>query len=144
MSHYTELKPKFLEKNEKELVAALKKVYGEEAVEVHDKAVSIGGYDSQAGKKAHVIVRKEAIRKVNAKDNTFGYSSYNDLGYERKEDGTYSLWADPSDFSKKAQDVIAQDYAERVAAKALKKQGYTLKRQVMKDGVVKLVATKYG
>jgi hypothetical protein len=31
-----------------------------------------------------------------------------------------------------------------VASKKLKAQGYTLKREVMKDGVVKLVATKYG
>lgn len=144
MSHYTELKPKFLVKSEAELVAALKKIYGDDAVEVHDTAVSIGGYDSQARKKAHVIVRKEAIRKANAKDSTLGYSSYNDLGYERSKDGTYSLWADPSDFSKKAQDMIAQDYAERVAAKKLKAQGYTLKREVLKNGVVKLVATKYG
>ncbi len=144
MSHYTEMKPKFLVKSEAELVASLKKIYGDDAVEIHDDAVKIGGYDSQANKKAHVIVRKEAIRKVNSKDNTMGYSSYNDLGYERGKDGTYSLWADPSDFSKKAQDLIAQDYSERVAAKKLKSQGYTLKREVLKNGTVKLVATKYG
>jgi len=143
MSHYTEMKPKFLVKSETELVAALKKIYGDNSVEVHDTAVKIGGYDSQANKKAHIIVRKEAIRTANAKDNSLGYSSYNDLGYERDKDGMYKLWADPSDFSKKAQDLVAQDYAERVATKKLKSQGYTFKREVLKDGVVKLVATKY-
>jgi len=143
MSHYTEMKPKFLAKSEAELVASLKKIYGEDSVEVHDTAVKIGGYDSQANKKAHIIVRKEAIRKANGKDSTLGYSSYNDVGYERDANGMYKLWADPSDFSKTAQDRIAQDYSERVATKKLKAQGYTMKREVLKDGVVKLVATKY-
>lgn len=138
MSHYTEMKPKFLEKNEKDLIAALEATFGEGSVEVHKNAVNIGGYDSAAGKKAHIVVRKDKVRKA------FGNQGWNDIGYERQEDGTYSLWADPADFSKANQDKVAQDYAERVAARSLKKQGYTLKRQVLKDGVVKLVATKYG
>jgi hypothetical protein len=137
MSHYTELKPKFLTKSENELVAALQKLFGENSVEVHDTAVKIGGYDSQANKKAHIVVRKEAVKK------TCGTWGYNDIGYERDGDGMYKLWADPTDFPVAKQDLIAQDYAERVAAKKLKAQGYTLKREVLKDGVVKLVATKY-
>lgn len=137
MSHYTELKPKFLTKSENELVAALTSFFGENNVEVHDTAVKIGGYDSQANKKAHIVIRKENLHKA------AGGTCYNDLGYERDKDGMYKLWADPSDFPQKAQDKIAQDYAERVAAKKLKAQGYTLKREVLKDGVVKLVATKY-
>ena len=137
MSHYTELKPKFLIKSEAELVASLKKVFGEKAVEIHDTAVNIGGYDSQARKKAHIVVRKEAVKKA------LGVYGWNDIGYERNKDGMYSLWADPVDFPTKNQDTIAQDYAERVASKKLKSQGYTLKREVLKDGVVRLVATKY-
>ena len=136
MSHYTEMKPKFLAKSESELIASLKNFFGENAVEVHDTAQKIGGFDSRANKKAHIIVRKEHVRKA-------GGSSYNDLGYERDKEGMYKLWADPSDFPQTAQDKIAQDYAERVATKKLKAQGYTFKREVLKNGVVKLVATKY-
>ena len=137
MSHYTELKPKFLSKSEAELVASLKQVFGEKSVEVHEKAVNIGGYDSQAGKKAHIVIRKDVVRRV------CGTAGYNDIGYERDKDGMYSLWADTSDFPVNKQEIIAQDYAERVASKKLKAMGYTMKREVLKDGVVKLVATKY-
>lgn len=138
MSHYTELKPKFLTKSEPELIASLQKLFGEKSVEVHEKAVNIGGYDSQAGKKAHIVVRKDTVRKV------CGTHGWNDIGYERDNDGMYKLWADPTDYPVEKQNIVAQDYAERVAAKKLKAQGYTLKREVLKDGVVKLVATKYG
>jgi len=140
MSHYTELKPKFLEKSEAELVASLKALFGEKSVEVHDESKNLTGYDVDHGgkvRKAHIIVRKANIRQA------AGGSCYNDLGYERDGNGMYKLWADPSDFPQTAQDKIAQNYAERVATKKLKSQGYTLKREVLKDGVVKLVATKY-
>lgn len=139
MSHYTELKPKFLEKSEAELVSSLKSLFGENAVEVHDSLKELTGYDKNAGgkaRRAHIIVRKENVRKA-------GGTCYNDLGYERDGNGMYKLWADPSDFPQTAQDKVAQDYAERVATKKLKSQGYTLKRTVEKNGVVKLVATKY-
>jgi len=138
MSHYTELKPKFLVKSEAELIASLRNTFGENAVEVHDKAVSIGGYDSRAGKKAHIVIRKADVKKA------LGVYGWNDIGYERDmKDGMYKLWADPTDFPKEKQNLVAQDYAERVATKKLKAQGYTFKREVLKDGVVKLVATKY-
>jgi hypothetical protein len=138
MSHLTELKPKFLQKSETELINSLRQVFGENSVEVHDTPVRMEGYDRSAAKKAHIVVRKDAVKK------TFHNYGWNDIGYERQEDGTYNLYADPTDFPVESQNRIAQDYAERVASKKLKAQGYTLKREVMKDGVVKLVATKYG
>lgn len=138
MSHYTSLKPKFLVANEGDLLSSLRAMFGEKAVEVHEEASKIGGYDSQAGKKAHIIVRKEFVAKVNDRKH-----AYNDIGYERGKDGLYSLHVDPVDYPQKLQDKVAQDYAERVATRKLKSQGYTLKREVMKDGVVKLVASKY-
>lgn len=140
MSHYTELKPKFLEKSEAELIAALKKTFGENAVEVHDTSKELTGYDKNSGgkaRKAHIIVRKDNVYKA------CKASCYNDIGYERDGNGMYKLWADASDFPTKHQDLIAQDYSERVATKKLKAQGYVMKREVLKDGVVKLVATKY-
>jgi hypothetical protein len=140
MSHFTELKPKFLVKSEVELVSALKNIFGQDAVEVHDKAVELQGYDKNMGgtkRKAHIVIRKDAVKK------TFHNQGWNDIGYERDKEGMYTLWADPADFPIVKQNLIAQDYAERVATKKLKAQGYTFKREVLKDGVVKLVATKY-
>lgn len=139
MSHYTSLKPKFITKNEADLVASLQAMFGEKAVEVHEAAKAIGGYDSQARKTAHIIVRKDNVAKVNDRKH-----AYNDIGYERGSDGLYVLHVDPVDYPAKLQDKVAQDYAERVASRKLKSQGYTLKREVMKDGVVKLIASKYG
>jgi hypothetical protein len=38
---------------------------------------------------------------------------------------------------------VAQSYAEKVSTKQLKAKGYTVKRQVQKDGTIKLIATRY-
>ena len=138
MSHFAALKVNALVKNELDLIAALKEHFGEDAVEVHDEAKKLHGYDERAGKKAHIIVRKDAVGKLSARK-----FAYNDLGYERMPDGSYTMHVDQMDMSQAHQDKVAQNYAERVATRKLKSQGYTLKREVLKDGVVKLVATKY-
>lgn len=137
MSHYAEMKVSALVRNEKDLVAALEELYGEGMVEIHPNLVSIGGYDSQAKKKAHIVVRKEAIQAQK------GGKAWNDLGYERQEDGTYKLHVDPVDFPKTSQEKVAMAYAERVAARQLKYKGYSVKRSLQQDGTIKLVATKY-
>lgn len=135
MSHFAEIKVSALTKNEKELVAALQAFFG--AVEVYGEAKSLEGYDSRANKKAHIIVRKVDVGKKLSRG-----SAYNDLGFERNKDGTYSLHYDNMDISEDTRNKVMQDYSERVATKQLKAKGYSVKRE-LKDGVVKLTATKY-
>ena len=139
MSHYTEMQCNALSKNEAELVASLKAQFGEKAVEVHDEAKALTGYDQQAKKKAHIIVRKEYVAKVNHRKH-----AYNDIGYERREDGTYAMHYDKMDLEDRVRDRIMQDYAERVATRKLKAQGYSVKRTVDEKGKVVLLANPLG
>lgn len=148
MSHFTEMKCKFLVANEKELVAALEAQFGEGKVEVHKDGADLYGYrgDNRGKVSAHspdyappchIIIRRKNVG-----------SSANDIGYRRMEDGTYRAYISEYDqrstFKKDKRDAVEQDYATRVAEKALKKKGYTLKRTVEKDGTIKIVATRYG
>lgn len=137
MSHYAEMKCQALVRNEKDLVASLEEFFGKGNVEVHAEAVSIGGYDSAARKTAHVVVRKDIIQAQK------GGRAWNDLGYERQQDGTYKLHVDPVDFPTTSQQKVSMDYAERVANRQLKAKGYSVKRHLNQDGTIKLVATKY-
>jgi hypothetical protein len=137
MSHFTEMKSKALVKNEGDLVAALKTQFGEEFVEVHDTPQKLNGYDAAANKKAHIIIRKGAVNKA------LGTHGWNDIGLERLADGTYSMHYDPADMQESTRQKIFQDYAERVASRKLKAQGYTLKRSVAQNGHVVIKATKY-
>ena len=138
MSHFAELKVNVLVKNEEDLIETLKEKFGEDAVEVHDKAQKLTGYDKAANREAHIVIRKETVKKV------LGTYGWNDLGFERQDDGTFALHADPTDWREEDRNQVIQNYAEKVASRKLKAQGYILKREVLKDGKVKLVATKYG
>jgi hypothetical protein len=140
MSHFAEIRVNALTKNEKDLVAALQKHFGDDVVEVHKDAVPLHGMDQQAGKKAHLVVRKANVKKGGT---NFYNSAYNDFGFERKEDGTYTWHVDDMDVPVKTRNSVMQDYAERVSTRQLKAKGYMVKRQVLKDGTVKLVATRY-
>ena len=148
MSHFTEMKVSFKTAHEAEFVAALEVCFGKGNVEVYENGASLTGFqgDNRANLSSkspdyappcHIIIRRKSV----------GPSS-NDVGYRRLENGSYSAYISEydqrSNFQKKKQDAVAQDYTTRVAEKSLKTKGYTLKRTVLKDGTVKLVATKYG
>lgn len=127
---------KALEKNEAELIASLENHYGKGTVRVCDPAQKLSGYDERANKMAHLVVDKNTIRKV---EKTSGY---NDIGFERGKDGTYALHYDPMDIPKTSLDKVMQDYAERVASKTMKAKGFSMRRELQKDGQVKLLFSK--
>jgi hypothetical protein len=138
MSHFTELKVNALVKNEADLIATLENHFGEGSVEVSDTLLGLSGYDREAGKQAHIKVKKDFVAKANG-----GYA-YNDLGYERQSDGTYLLHADPVDFRQDAQQKVAQDYAQRVATRKLKSMGYSYKTVKDAEGRIVISATSMG
>lgn len=148
MSHFTEMKVNFRVANEEEFIACLEESFGKGNIEVHEEGTALFGFqgDNRSNKspnspdfapKCHIVIRRKTV----------GPSS-NDVGYRRLEDGSYAAYISEYDqgrnFTKKKQDLIAQDYSARVAEKSLKAQGYTLKRTVEKDGNIKIVATRYG
>jgi hypothetical protein len=138
MSHFTKMEIKALEKNEAELVASLENHYGKGTVKTYSPAQKLQGYDASANKSAHLIITKDVVRRV---EKTSGY---NDIGFERGKDGTYTLHYDPMDIPKTSLDKVMQDYAERVASKTMKAKGFSMRRELQKDGQVKLLFSKMG
>lgn len=140
MSHYTEMKCKMLVKNEKDLIAALETVFGKGSVQVHDKGTNLGGGFDSAGrnKTAHLVIKKETLKKA-ALPGCYGW---NDIGYERGEDGTYRLHADPADYSKKTQDDVHRTCTENVITRVAKAKGYLIKKTILENGKVQLKATQ--
>jgi hypothetical protein len=147
MSHFTEIKVDFLQKNEKQFIAGLEAQFGEGNVEVHEEGAALFGYqgDNRAnqGKNSanyappcHIIIRRKHVG-----------SASNDVGYRRTEDGSYVAYISDFDkggnFNKAKQTKVLQEYTAKVSEKQMKSQGYTLKRVTEKDGTIKLYATKY-
>ena len=147
MSHFTEIKVDFLQKNEKALIAALEAQFGEGNVEVHENGAALYGYqgDNRANKSknsadyappCHIIIRRKHVG-----------SASNDVGYQRTEDGKYVAYISDYDkghhFNAKKQNSVMQEYTAEVTEKQLKSQGYSMKRVTEKDGTIKLYATKY-
>jgi hypothetical protein len=147
MSHFSEIKVDFSQKYEKELVAALEEKFGKGHVEIHPEGAALFGFqgDNRAhanqnspdyAPPCHIIIRRKHVG-----------ASANDVGYRRTEDGKYVAYISDYDkgstFQPKKQNEVAQSYAEKVSTKQLKAKGYTVKRQVQKDGTIKLIATRY-
>lgn len=137
MSHFAEMKVIALVKNEKDLVKALEGCFGGGNVEVHNNLVTLTGYDAGANKRANIIIRKDVVKK------TFHNNGWNDIGFERKEDGTYDLHADPADWKTESRDKVMQAYAENVATRELRSEGYLVKRELLKNGEVRITGRKY-
>jgi len=139
MSHYTEMKCKMLVKNEKDLIAAIESTFGKGSVEVFDKGTKLtGGYDQSGSKRtAHLVIRKETLKSKGIP----GCYGWNDIGYERGEDGTYILHADPADYPQRVQDEIHRTCTENVITRVAKAKGYMVKRDVLKNGKIQLKAT---
>lgn len=140
MSHYTKLGIRAQQKYEAELVQALKQHFGADGVEVSgDSKIPLKMWNgSDARLKANLVIRKETLgRKLGH------YVAANDLGYERNTDGGYDVHADETAFPKEHQNLVAKYYAELVATKRLKAQGFMVKRAELRTGEIELTATKY-
>jgi hypothetical protein len=140
MSHYARLNIQAQQKYEAELIAALQEHFGETGVEAHDTAKGLKDWQGNATKeRAEIIVRKDTLSKKLGRQVLA-----NDLGYKRNNSEGYDVIADEAGFPKAHQDLVAQYYAEKVAAKKLKAQGYAVQRQVLSSGQIQLTAQRYG
>lgn len=114
MSHYATVEMEF--KFEEELIQALRAVYGEENVEVHQKEVDLMNWNGvKSGKTANIIVRKQFIHNLS-----------NDLGFQKTETG-YRMFVDQSHSKTKE---IVSEYATRVMKNRLPRGKYRIKEQV--------------
>jgi hypothetical protein len=140
MSHYARLNIQAQQKYEAELVAALGEHFGAAGVEVHDTAKGLKDWQGQSTKeKAEIIIRKDTLSQKLGRTVLA-----NDLGYKRNNDEGYDVIADEAGFPKAHQDLVAQYYAEKVASKKLKAQGYAVARKVLSSGQIQLTAQRYG
>lgn len=140
MSHYAKLNIQAQQRYEAELVAALKEHFGAAGVEAHDTAKNLKDWQGHDTKlKAEIIIRKATLSEKLGRQVLA-----NDLGYARNKDEGYDVHADEAGFPKEHQDLVAQYYAEKVAAKKLKAQGYAVSRRVLSSGQIQLTAQRYG
>ena len=136
MSHYTEMSVETKVAHEEEFIEALRATF--EEVEIYEDPQVLNMYHGgKSNLKANIIIRKKAQGKALGR-NVLS----NDLGFERSGDG-YKCHADEAGYPKSLQDKVNSEYAERVAMKQLKKQGYMVKRTTLEDGRVKLTASKW-
>lgn len=149
MSHYAQLAVQFQQKNETELVDALKTLYGKDGVEVHPEGADLKLYYGQSATESqeasfhaepcHVIVRKEKLAERKGQTNT----PFNDLGYRRNKTGGYTAYVDDAGVPKADIGLIAQEYALKVAEKQLRAKGYSYKRLQLEDQSIRLEATRF-
>lgn len=102
--------------------------------EEHEVAQNLHGYmGDRRQQKAHVIIRKQYVG-----------SASNDVGFLRKEDGTYELIISEYDrgYGKKSSKnflhALKQVYATHKIKKKAKALGYTIKSQKSVEGKIKI------
>lgn len=127
------------QKFEAELIEALEQHFGEGSVQVHEKPIALKDWMGHpTANKAHLVVPK------NVQEKKAGHAlAVTELGYERNKSGTYECHYDPDGFSAEHANLIAQYYAEKVTAKQMKKQGFSVARKQLEDGRIQLTCQRY-
>ena len=134
MSAYSQLQTIYRDRDC--LVEALKEMgYG--TVEIHEDAQQLQGYHGDLREqRANVIVRRKYVGNAS-----------NDLGFVKKEDGTYA--AIVSDFDSirhntKWFDGLKRSYTDKVTTKAAKKMGLKLHSRQVVNGKLVIKYLKLG
>lgn len=95
------------------LVAALKKLFGENSVEVHEKPSNLYDYTgSEREQVAHIVVRQAAVNEVSGGPS-------NDIGFEKKTDGSYTFHVSEYDVKHEIRSKVQQKYAELLVTRTI-------------------------
>jgi hypothetical protein len=104
MSHYLDMKTTITDA-EALARALVRKGIDRNAIEIHDKAVTLIGYNGET-RKANVIVRKQWIQDHQKKCGMSGYgmergtaACYADMGFVKEADGSYKAMVDNHNFT---------------------------------------------
>ena len=134
MSAYSQLETIYRDRDC--LVEALHE-QGYETVEVHDEAQQLQGYHGDMREqRANVIVRRKYVGNAS-----------NDLGFVKKEDGTYAAIVsdfDSSHHNTKWFDGLKRSYTDKVTTKAAKKMGLKLHSRQIVNGKLVVKYLKLG
>lgn len=150
MSHYAKLAVQFLQRNEQQMVSALRKTYGQDGVEVHTDAVELKTYfdkdastqqDDFYAEPCHIVVRREAQKKQLGSS----HMAFNDAGFKRLPNGGYAAFVDEAGMPQATLGLVSQEYALLVAEKELRAKGYAsenLRRIQLEDNSIRLEAVR--
>jgi uncharacterized protein DUF1257 len=135
MSHFTKLKTRIAEPDA--LIKALADM-GFKQVEIHETAQNLYGYRGDIRQqRAEVIIRRKHIGKAS-----------NDIGFRRREDGTFDVIISDYDRSKYSQEWLnrlTQRYAYHTARAKLEEQGFALIAEDVQEGeCIHLVLRRMG
>jgi hypothetical protein len=140
VSHYTKLNIQAQQKYEAELISALEQLVGEGKVETSERPITLKDWQGQSTSlKAEIVVRKKTLGELAGRDVLA-----NDLGYARNNTEGYDVHCDEAGFSKVNQNLVAQYYAEKVTAKKMRANGYSVARKELANGQIQLTCQKYG
>ena len=135
MSHYLDIKTCIT--NEDALIKALiRKGFKPEQIEVHKEATNLYGYQGdKRQQKANIIIRRKDVG-----------SASNDLGFVKKEDGTYEAIVSKYD-SRKYNEQWLNDVGTfhnvENAKEAFSRNGWDYTETVDNEGRIQLVGTTY-
>lgn len=119
MSEYKVVQCEFTVNNEQALVDALKEVFTDSGVIVHDQAAHLYGYQGdRRAQKAHIVIPRNYVGP-----------GANDLGFERLANGRYRYHVSEFDRSKWGPAFVAKlsgSYGVRVQTRVMQKKGYRL------------------
>jgi hypothetical protein len=151
VSHFAKLAVQYLQKNEPQLVAALKKMYGDDGVEVHSEPKDLQTYFNESAtnqtneyfqaEPCNIIVRRKAMQKQMG----VGHMAFNDAGYRRNAKGGYDAFIDEAGMPTTTQGLVSQEYALMVAEKELRAKGYAesnFRRIQLEDNSIRLEAVR--
>ena len=128
MSAYAELQTQYKDKDC--LIAALKEM-GYDTVEDHEKAQNLYGYHGDMrNEKANIIVRRQYVG-----------SAANDLGFVKKDDGTYGAIVSQYDSNKHNATWftgLKKHYTEKVTMKTAAKRGLKFAGRSIVNGKIQL------
>jgi hypothetical protein len=120
------------------LVAALMECGFEEyKIEIHEKAVSLYGYQGDVRpQKAHIVIRRQHVG-----------TGANDVGWEKHANGTYRAWISEYDgrhrFNAEMQNRIKQEYAYQVIYREQRGRGRSVERQRLPSGEIEVTIGGY-
>jgi len=126
MSRYCDVQTEFTDLNA--LLAALAELgFTEDQVEVHEAAEHLVGYQGDTRKEmAHVIIRRRHIGRAS-----------NDVGFFRKDDGTYAAIISDYDrgrFSERWVGQLKGEYAYHSVRQQMTRRGKTVTRTRLANG----------
>lgn len=124
MSHYSDVETEYTDRDS--IVKALVDLgWDEKVIELHDQPVAL--HDGK--RQAHIVIRKKNMKSY----------AWTDLGFEKRQDGTYKLHIDEMTMGKDWQGRLKARYGYHDTLRIAKTTGHKLRsEEKLPDGSLRL------